>query len=167
MGRKGGVPKHMKSLWVLRSWALRGKLEIALGCFSRGRASWYRVVCVRVRVSGWRGGAAKHMKFLWVSKGWALRGNLEIAGGCFSRVRAVWYGCGCVRVRVRVCARGCCRACFYARSAARGKQAIFRQFSFAVALSLGERWRKSVRPRGRAQNAKKFAPRFARSVGLE
>ena len=88
----------MKSLWVLRSCALRGKLEIAGGCFSRRRASWYGSVCVRVRVSGWRGGAAKHMKSLWVSKGWALRGKLEIAGGCFSRVRAVWYGPGAPRV---------------------------------------------------------------------
>ena len=100
----------MKSLGVLRTWALIGKLEIADGWFSRGRASWYGCVWVRVRVSGCRGGAAKHMKFLWVSKGWALRGKLEIAGGCFSRVRAVWWY----------------RACFYARCADRGKQAIFR-----------------------------------------
>ena len=68
-GREGGATKHMKSLWVLRSCALRGKLEIAGGCFSRMRVSWYGSVCVRVRVSGWRGGAAKHIKSLWVSKG--------------------------------------------------------------------------------------------------
>lgn len=121
MGRKGGAPKHMKSLWVLRSWALRGKLEIALGCFSRRRASWYRSVCVRVRVSGWRGGAAKHMKFLYGFQ--RVARSEEI----WKSLAAVSLGCGRYGTGLGACACAC--ACV---------RAVVAALAFAHAPRLGE-----------------------------
>ena len=49
----GGARKHMKSLWVSKGWALRGKLEIAGGCFSRVRAVWYGPGAPRVTANRW------------------------------------------------------------------------------------------------------------------